>query len=211
MIDEGSLREDLYYRLRGVEIRLPALTDRREDILLIAHFDKSDSEGFMPEAIEALCAAPLPGNVRQLRNLVQGARGAAGDAPVGMLHLPMDQLGRGAAPQPAGTGAEGVPRGVPLREIERRAIVQAPRTAKATGRAQRSCSTSIARPCGVRSRSTRSRPDRRRDLAGWRRGRGVDRPSRGGRARGDRRQESAERVELSARTADELDAVARGL
>ena len=79
----------------------------------------------MPEAIEALCAAPLPGNVRQLRNLVQGARAAAGDVPVGMLHLPMDQLGRGAAPQPAGTGAEGVPRGVPLREIERRAIVQA--------------------------------------------------------------------------------------
>ncbi|MEM9176949.1 MAG: sigma 54-interacting transcriptional regulator, partial [Myxococcota bacterium] len=126
MIDEGSLREDLYYRLRGVEIRLPALAERREDIpLLIAHFDKPDAGGFTPEAIEALCAAPLPGNVRQLRNLVQGARAAAADAPVGLLHLPADQLGRGGVPMPSGSGSEGVPRGVPLREIERRAIVQA--------------------------------------------------------------------------------------
>ena len=126
MIDEGSLREDLYYRLRGVEIRLPALANRREDIpLLIAHFDKADSAGFTPEAIEALSTAPLPGNVRQLRNLVQGARAAAGDAPVGMLHLPADQLGRGGVALPSGSGSEGVPRGVPLREIERRAIVQA--------------------------------------------------------------------------------------
>ena len=126
MIDEGSLREDLYYRLRGIEIRLPALAERREDIpLLIAHFDRPDEAGFTPEAIEALCGAPLPGNIRQLRNLVQGARAAAGAAPVGRLHLPMDQL-VGAVPQePTGTGAEGVPRGVSLRELERRAIVQA--------------------------------------------------------------------------------------
>jgi len=126
MIDEGGLREDLYYRLRGIEIRLPALNERREDIpLLVAHFDRPDSEGFTPEALEALCAAPLPGNVRQLRNLVQGARAAAGDVAVGLLHLPTDQLGRGGAPIPSGSGSEGVPRGVPLREIERRAIVQA--------------------------------------------------------------------------------------
>lgn len=126
MIDEGSLREDLYYRLRGVEIRLPALRDRREDIpLLVDHFDRPDSAGFTPEAIEALCRAPLPGNVRQLRNLVQGARAAAGDAAVGLIHLPQDQLGRDEAVVPSGSGSEGVPRGISLRELERRAIVQA--------------------------------------------------------------------------------------
>lgn len=126
MIDEGSLREDLYYRLRGIEIRLPGLAERREDIpLLVAHFDRPDAAGFTPEALEALCGAPLPGNVRQLRNLVQGARAAAGDAPVGLLHLPPDQLERSGAPVARGTGSEGVPRGVPLREIERRAIAQA--------------------------------------------------------------------------------------
>ena len=126
MIDEGSLREDLYYRLRGIEIKLPALAARREDIpMLVAHFDRADSAGFTPEALEALCRAPLPGNVRQLRNLVQGARAAAGDAPVGMLHLPLDQIEAGRAPVPSGSGSEGVPRGLPLREIERRAIIQA--------------------------------------------------------------------------------------
>jgi len=126
MIDEGSLREDLYYRLRGIEIRLPALADRREDIpMLIAHFDRPDSAGFTPEATEALCLAPLPGNVRQLRNLVQGARAAAGDTAVGRLHLPMDQIEGGRPAVPQGTGSEGVPRGISLREIERRAIAQA--------------------------------------------------------------------------------------
>jgi len=122
MIGEGSLREDLYYRLRGIEIALPALADRREDVpLLIAHFDRPDSAGFTPEAIEALCRADLPGNVRQLRNLVQGARAAAGDVAIGVRHLALE-AGPGA---PRTHGSDGVPRGLTLREVERRAIVQA--------------------------------------------------------------------------------------
>jgi DNA-binding NtrC family response regulator len=128
MIDEGSFREDLYYRLRGIEIKLPSLNERREDIpMLIRHFDKSDSLEFTPEAIEALCDAPLPGNVRQLRNLVQGARAAAGATAVGLAHLPMDQLKGNSRHRPTGdsVGSEGVPRGMSLRDIERRAIVQA--------------------------------------------------------------------------------------
>ncbi|MEZ7979503.1 MAG: sigma-54 dependent transcriptional regulator [Myxococcota bacterium] len=126
MIDEGSLREDLYYRLRGIEIRLPAIADRREDIpMLVSHFDRDEADSFTPEAMEALCRAPLPGNIRQLRNIVQGARAAAGDSPVGMLHLPADQLGRGGASALTGAGADGIPRGISLRELERRAILQA--------------------------------------------------------------------------------------
>ena len=126
MIDEGSLREDIYYRLRGIEIRLPAIADRREDIpMLVSHFDRDGADSFTPEAMEALCRAPLPGNIRQLRNIVQGARAAAGDSPVGMLHLPADQLGRGGASALTGTGAGGIPRGISLRELERRAILQA--------------------------------------------------------------------------------------
>ncbi len=126
MIEEGSLREDLYYRLRGIEIRLPSLAERREDIpLLVSYFDsqsgRAGAAGFTPEAIEALCRADLPGNVRQLRNLVQGARAAAGDAMVGVRHLPLE-TGRGAPRVPV---TDGVPRGLSLREIERRAIVQA--------------------------------------------------------------------------------------
>ena len=63
--------------------------------------------GFTPEALEALCGAPLPGNIRQLRNLVQGARAAAGEAPVGVLHLPIDQLAGAVQPEPSGTGTDG--------------------------------------------------------------------------------------------------------
>lgn len=122
MIEEGSLREDLYYRLRGIEIRLPTLAERREDIpLLVSHFDKPGSAGFTPEAIEALCRAELPGNVRQLRNLVQGARAAAGQMQVGVRHLPLEGVRGG----PRGPVSDAVPRGLSLREIERRAIVQA--------------------------------------------------------------------------------------
>ena len=127
MIDEGSLREDLYYRLRGIEIRLPPLSERREDIpILVAHFDPDSEAGVTPEAMDALCRGQFPGNVRQLRNLVRGARAAAGPAPIGPRHLPLDQIA-GAEPSPTGMGSEGVPRGVTLREIERRAILQAPR------------------------------------------------------------------------------------
>ena len=79
MIQERTLREDLYYRLRGIEIRLPVLSDRTEDIPLLArHFLGEDGGEFTPDALDALVSADWPGNVRQLRNIVQGAKAAAG-------------------------------------------------------------------------------------------------------------------------------------
>jgi two-component system response regulator GlrR len=76
---EGRFREDLYYRLNVVTLRMPPLSERREDIpLLAAHFlDRLASaankhiRGFSPEAIELLVNAPWPGNVRQLFNVVE--------------------------------------------------------------------------------------------------------------------------------------------
>jgi two-component system response regulator GlrR len=76
-IASGNFREDLYYRLSVVNLQLPSLHERREDIPLLAnHFleqFKSDgvARGFAPEATELLLAAPWPGNVRQLANVVQ--------------------------------------------------------------------------------------------------------------------------------------------
>jgi two-component system response regulator GlrR len=75
----GQFREDLYYRLNVVTLTLPTLAERREDIRLLAnHFlDKLASKygrrlsGFAPEALKALIAAPWPGNVRQLYNVVE--------------------------------------------------------------------------------------------------------------------------------------------
>ncbi|HQU15999.1 MAG: sigma 54-interacting transcriptional regulator [Gammaproteobacteria bacterium] len=76
---ECNFREDLYYRLNVVSLEIPPLAARREDIpLLAAHFLKTLSEkykkkahSFSPEAIETLVAAPWPGNVRQLLNVVE--------------------------------------------------------------------------------------------------------------------------------------------
>lgn len=76
---DGSFREDLYYRLNVVTFRLPALAQRTEDIPLLAmHFLRDLGEayggkvkGFSPEAMESLVKAEWPGNVRQLRNVVE--------------------------------------------------------------------------------------------------------------------------------------------
>jgi two-component system response regulator GlrR len=77
----GQFREDLYYRLNVVSLRLPPLAERREDIPLLAtHFLKKLAEryrkpapSFAPEAMALLIAAPWPGNVRQLNNVVEQA------------------------------------------------------------------------------------------------------------------------------------------
>ena len=76
---QGQFRQDLYYRLNVVTLTLPTLGDRREDIPLLAnHFLQRLAakygrrlSGFAPEALRALIAAPWPGNVRQLYNVVE--------------------------------------------------------------------------------------------------------------------------------------------
>jgi len=75
----GNFRDDLFYRLNVVALALPPLSERREDIPLLAkHFlgvltDKYKKEvnGFAPEALELLVSAAWPGNVRQLYNVVE--------------------------------------------------------------------------------------------------------------------------------------------
>ena len=78
-VADGTFREDLYYRLNVITLVLPPLSERREDILLLAnHFCRQLSAkhgrsvtGFAPEAAEMLATAPWPGNVRQLYNVVE--------------------------------------------------------------------------------------------------------------------------------------------
>lgn len=78
-IAAGKFREDLYYRLHVVALTIPALSERREDIPLLAnHFlqlfaerYKKDINGFSPDAMQVLVSASWPGNVRQLMNVVE--------------------------------------------------------------------------------------------------------------------------------------------
>jgi two-component system response regulator GlrR len=79
--DDVEFREDLFYRLNVVTLKLPALRERREDIpLLLMHFIKRISAryakhvtGFAPDALSMMLAAPWPGNIRQLLNVVEQA------------------------------------------------------------------------------------------------------------------------------------------
>lgn len=78
-VKSGAFREDLYYRLNVVEIRLPSLKERRDDIpLLVDHFlekyqGKSGKKKVSDEAMEAILAHPWPGNVRELENVIERA------------------------------------------------------------------------------------------------------------------------------------------
>ena len=95
----GKFREDLYYRLNVVQIEMPALARRREDIpLLVAHFlaqmatETGVRKIYAPEALELLATAEWPGNVRQLRNVV-GQNVALSQTPIIPVELVQQSLG----------------------------------------------------------------------------------------------------------------------
>jgi DNA-binding NtrC family response regulator len=79
-VKEGAFRDDLYYRLKVVVLRIPPLRDRREDIPLLVRFflDQLAAENdrpvrdISPEALQALFEFDWPGNVRELRNTLEG-------------------------------------------------------------------------------------------------------------------------------------------
>ncbi len=144
MCDEGLFREDLYYRLKVVPIRVPALRDRREDILTLAkHFLFSFSkqftknfQGFSPEAEQVLLGYPWPGNIRELKNLMErtvllesgtrvemdmlklgsGRTTREVDSPVARLEQVVEE---------PGFPPEGVPFEELLAEVERALIIKA--------------------------------------------------------------------------------------
>jgi DNA-binding NtrC family response regulator len=92
---DGTLREDLYYRLNVVSIALPPLRERREDIPLLiqAFIEEFNAKygkrigGVEESAQVALEAAPWPGNVRELRNILERAVIVCGEQRLGLKHL----------------------------------------------------------------------------------------------------------------------------
>ena len=103
MVEAGHFRPDLYYRLAGVEIHVPSLRSRREDIpLLVNHFlqtyGRSGLLTVSPEALSALMAYDWPGNVRQLARVLERAIALATRPEVGVEDLP-DCIGRVALEQ----------------------------------------------------------------------------------------------------------------
>jgi len=104
-VGRGLFRDDLFYRLATVEIRLPALADRIEDLpLLVQHFvaeGRAETgrriEGLTPEAEAALRAHSWPGNVRELRSAIMYACMVAQDCRIGVSDLPASVHSPGAA------------------------------------------------------------------------------------------------------------------
>jgi two-component system response regulator HupR/HoxA len=113
-VEENRFREDLYYRLRVVEIRLPALRERREDIPALAHhfLDLAGPRmgrklrGFSNAAIDRLVAYAWPGNVRELENEIERVSALAGDEEIIDIEMLSEHI-RGSRPRLAAAGAEG--------------------------------------------------------------------------------------------------------
>ncbi|HEY2325552.1 MAG TPA: sigma 54-interacting transcriptional regulator, partial [Thermoanaerobaculia bacterium] len=97
VVEEGRFREDLYYRIRGIEVSLPPLRERGDDILLLARSflarEREKHRGgpsLLSNEVETLFLAyGWPGNVRELQNTVRAAHAMAGDAKeIALEHLP---------------------------------------------------------------------------------------------------------------------------
>jgi DNA-binding NtrC family response regulator len=95
-IKGGSLREDLFYRLNVVRLRVPPLREHKGDIpMLVAHFLRRlnqrfgrEVKGLTPEAMAALMSYDFPGNVRELENLLERAYAFGVRDEIGLLDLP---------------------------------------------------------------------------------------------------------------------------
>jgi DNA-binding NtrC family response regulator len=125
-VRKGEFREDLYYRLNVVNLYLPELRERREDIpLLIDHFlqryaaaNHQEPRRFSPEALRLLLSYAWPGNVRELQNAVEHALTIGIEPELTIADLPPQISGlvsAGSAPEPVDAGRT-------LAEVERRHI-----------------------------------------------------------------------------------------
>jgi two-component system response regulator HydG len=96
MVSERTFREDLFFRIKGVTINIPPLRERREDILVLVHYflkqacekHQKEIEGIRPEAQQALMSYNWPGNVRQLRNIMENMVVLATGNVLGASDLP---------------------------------------------------------------------------------------------------------------------------
>ncbi len=121
MVAAGEFREDLYYRLNVFDVDLPPLRERREDLepliqSMLARLSMGGRVRFSTEALAALSRYRFPGNVRELRNLVERAVLLADDGVIREVHLPqrVRTSTSGATTQPP-VGDAGL---VPLAEAE---------------------------------------------------------------------------------------------
>jgi two-component system response regulator PilR (NtrC family) len=106
LVADGRFRDDLYYRLNVLNITIPPLRERMEDVPLLAeHFlrkynteNEKHVRGLAPEVLERLLGYAWPGNVRELENLIERGVVLAQGQEIVLEHLPKELLRRGGGP-----------------------------------------------------------------------------------------------------------------
>jgi PAS domain S-box-containing protein len=125
LVNQGTFREDLYFRINVIRLALPTLAERKSDIpLLIDHFIERFNHihgrnilGITQEAVAAMLLYPWPGNVRELENAIEHAFALCQGNLIQMAHLPEDII-----PE---NGSILVTTGLTLKEVEKQTIEQA--------------------------------------------------------------------------------------
>jgi DNA-binding NtrC family response regulator len=128
-VDRGAFREDLYYRVAVIMVKVPPLRERREDIpLLVDYFLRRFSKiyrkgirGIAPSAMDRVVSSPWPGNVRQIQNFLEQAVVLADGEILRERDL---FVGEQPAPQGVIPKSLDIEPGLPLREVERRYILR---------------------------------------------------------------------------------------
>jgi two-component system, NtrC family, response regulator PilR len=102
-VEKGKFRQDLYYRLNVIELRLPPLRERRDDISLLCgailkKLTPPDTQADLsPAALDALCRYSFPGNVRELENILERALAFAADGAINVGDLALKPVALGVA------------------------------------------------------------------------------------------------------------------
>ena len=129
MVGEGSFREDLYFRLSVIQLELPPLRDRREDIAaLVKVFLRELKERWgkhlviSPQALQALTAHHWPGNVRELRNVIERAASLAEGPAIERKDLQFREAQRQRAVPPSTGNAHELVPGLEFKEAKQRVV-----------------------------------------------------------------------------------------
>ena len=124
-VKTGRFRSDLFHRLSQIQLRVPPLRERPEDVVALANFylrQARPGARFAPEVLKLLTAQPWPGNIRELRNVVVQAATLAPGETIGVGDLPNEFQHDAAAPPVLSVATESTAN---LDDMEKQAILRA--------------------------------------------------------------------------------------
>jgi two-component system response regulator HydG len=124
MVREGNFRADLFYRINAFPVLLPPLRERREDLValsesLLKRVSPNRTLSLAPDALQAMQRYSFPGNVRELRNLLERASLLTDSDVISARHLPGEVTGDGDEPAGRRPGIDCAPAGALRPTMER--------------------------------------------------------------------------------------------